>query len=78
MRLAEELARVVGEAHVLLDDDVRAPYETDWTRRFSGRAAAVVRPASAEEVASALRVCAHHGATVIPQGGNTGLVGGAT
>src|SRR5215208_7547465 len=73
--LTPVLRGVVGSAHVLTDDDVRAPYETDWTRRWSGRAAAVVRPADAEEVAAVLRACAEHGAAVVPQGGNTGMVG---
>ena len=54
---------------------MRAPYETDWTRRFRGRARAVVRPADAEQVAAVLRACREHGAPVVPQGGNTGLVG---
>jgi FAD/FMN-containing dehydrogenase len=73
--LVHWLRDAVGDAHVLVDDDVRAPYETDWIRRWSGRAAAVVRPGSAEEVAAVLAVCAEHGAAVVPQGGNTGLVG---
>ena len=77
VRLAEDLAPVVGDAHVLVDDDVRAAHETDWTRRFAGRAAAVVRPAASAEVAEVLRTCARHGAGVVPQGGNTGLVGGS-
>ena len=68
---------MVGAGHVLVDDDVRAPHETDWTRRFSGRAAAVVRPGSAAEVAAVLEVCRRHGVAVVPQGGNTGLVGGS-
>ena len=75
--IASRLAEVVGEADVLLDDDVRAPYETDWTRRFSGRAAAVVRPADTEEVSAVLRACAEAGVAVVPQGGNTGMVGGS-
>ncbi|HEX8051614.1 MAG TPA: FAD-binding oxidoreductase [Thermoleophilaceae bacterium] len=75
--MAEQLAEVVGAPHVLVDDDVRAAYETDWTRRFHGRAAAVVRPGSAAEVAGVLGVCAAHGVAVVPQGGNTGLVGGS-
>src|SRR6476469_3089714 len=74
--LLAALRGAVGEAHVLVDDDVRAPFETDWTRRFHGRASAVVRPAGADEVAAVLRACAEHGATVVPQGGNTGMVGG--
>ena len=74
--IASRLAEVVGGAHVLTDDDLRAPYETDWTRRFSGRAAAVVRPGDAGEVAGVLRACAEAGVAVVPQGGNTGMVGG--
>src|SRR5262245_39173860 len=71
----QDLTPVVGGAHVLVDDDLRAPYETDWTRRWSGRAAAVVRPGTAEEVAEVLRVCGRAGLAVVPQGGNTGMVG---
>src|SRR5215210_7101110 len=69
------LRAAVGDAHVLTDDDVRAPYETDWTRRWSGRAWAVVRPGSTEEVGTVLRACAEYGVAVVPQGGNTGMVG---
>jgi len=72
----EQLAAIVGDAHLLTDPDLRASYETDWTRRFHGEALAVVRPGSAEEVAAVVRACARHGVAVIPQGGNTGLVGG--
>lgn len=75
-RLGAALADAVGQAHALVDPDLTAPYETDWTRRYSGRAAAVVRPGNTEEVAEVLRVCSGYGARVIPQGGNTGLVGG--
>src|SRR5215217_5172372 len=73
--LLSSLGAVVGPAQVLTDDDVRAPYERDWTRRWSGRAAAVVRPATTDEVAHVLLICAEHGAAVVPQGGNTGMVG---
>jgi FAD/FMN-containing dehydrogenase len=74
--LVDELVGVVGAAHVLVDADVRAPYEVDWTRRFTGTARCVVRPADVDEVAGVLRACAAAGAAVVPQGGNTGLVGG--
>ena len=73
--LQDALAAVVGEGHVLAGDDERAGYETDWTRRFHGRARLVVRPRSRDEVAGVLRACAAHAAAVVPQGGNTGLVG---
>lgn len=75
--LVGSLQRVVGAAHVLVDDDMRAGYERDWTGRWVGRSAAVVRPGSAEEVAAVLGVCRAAGVAVVPQGGNTGLVGGS-
>jgi FAD/FMN-containing dehydrogenase len=74
-RLAHDLAAAVGDRHVLLDDDVRAPFEVDWTGRYRGRARAVVRPADAAEVAAVIRACGEHGAAVVPQGGKTGMVG---
>jgi FAD/FMN-containing dehydrogenase len=70
------LRDAVGPSHVLTDRDLRATYETDWTRRFHGEAAAVVRPATVDEVVAVLRACGEVGAAVVPQGGNTGLVGG--
>jgi len=60
---------------VLVDDDLRAPYETDWIRRWTGRAAAVVRPGTAEEVVAVVAWCDANGVAVVPQGGNTGMVG---
>ncbi|MET0350300.1 MAG: FAD-binding protein, partial [Rhizobacter sp.] len=71
----QDLTLLLGAAHVLVDADLRAPYGTDWIRRWSGRAAAVVRPGSTEEVAAVLRVCSKRGLAVVPQGGNTGMVG---
>jgi FAD/FMN-containing dehydrogenase len=75
--LAARLAEVVGERHVLTDDDMTAGYAVDWTGAYAGRAAAVVRPGSAGEVAEVLRACAAARVPVIPQGGNTSLVGGS-
>ena len=73
-----DLEAVVGAEHVLVDDDVKASYETDWTGRFTGRALCVVRPATTDQVAAVLRLCTAAGAKVVVQGGNTGLVGGGT
>jgi FAD/FMN-containing dehydrogenase len=70
------LADVVGPNHVLTDSELCASYETDWTGRFAGRAAAVVRPGSTDEVAAVLSLLSQSGRPVVPQGGNTGLVGG--
>ncbi|HET7652181.1 MAG TPA: FAD-binding oxidoreductase, partial [Acidimicrobiales bacterium] len=75
--MIDALRAAVGDDHVLVDADVRASYETDWTRRFTGTALAVVRPGSTDEVAAVLRVCAARGVGIVPQGGNTGLVGGS-
>ncbi|MEO1063830.1 MAG: FAD-binding oxidoreductase [Actinomycetota bacterium] len=75
--LIADLQGVVGARHVLVDDDLRAGYERDWTGRFVGSTPCVVRPAAAHEVADVLAVCARHGVGVVPQGGNTGLVGGS-
>ncbi len=77
MSLIAALREIVGDRHCLTDASMRAGYETDWTRRFSGAALAVVRPGSAAEVAQVLRACAAAGVGVVPQGGNTGLVGGS-
>jgi len=76
-RLLAALRAAVGEAHLLTDPDLRASYETDWTRRWSGAALAVVRPRTTEEVVGVVRACHEAGAAVVPQGGNTGLVGGS-
>ncbi len=75
--LVGELAGIVGQAHVLTDPDVVSSYEVDWTSRWRGRARLVVRPGSTEEVASVLATCTRHAAPIVPQGGNTGLVGGS-
>lgn len=74
--LAGTLRDIVGTAHVLEDADLRAPFETDWTGRFSGTARLVVRPGSTDDVAAVVRACAARGVPVVPQGGNTGMVGG--
>jgi FAD/FMN-containing dehydrogenase len=74
-RLLDDLAAAGGESHVLADEDRRAPFEVDWTLRYRGRARAVVRPADAKQVVAVLAACRAHGAAIVPQGGNTGMVG---
>jgi len=73
--LLREFASVVGEAHVLTGD-ATAGYAVDWTGGFHGHTPAVLRPGSTAEVASLLALCSEAGVPVVPQGGNTGLVGG--
>jgi len=74
--LLDTLAATVGAANVLTGGDLSA-WEQDWRKRFRGRALAVVRPGSTAEVAAVVRACAAHGTPLVPQGGNTGLVGGS-
>jgi FAD/FMN-containing dehydrogenase len=73
--LLDDLRSAVGETHVLTRGDLSA-WEVDWRRRWHGKALAVVRPGSTDEVAAVVRACAAHGTAIVPQGGNTGLVGG--
>lgn len=74
---AAALAAIVGDAHVLVDADLRAGYESDWTGRYGASAALVVRPGSRDEVAAVLAHCNERRVGVVPQAGNTGLVGGS-
>ncbi len=59
------------------DLENHAQYEVDWLKKYSGRAAAVASPRTAQEVQAIVRVCLEHGTSIVPQGGNTGLVGGS-
>jgi FAD/FMN-containing dehydrogenase len=76
LTLEAALRSAVGPEHVLLDRDLRASYETDWTGRFSGDSRAVVRPGTTAEVSLVLQECSGARVPVVVQGGNTGLVGG--
>jgi FAD/FMN-containing dehydrogenase len=73
--MIDALRAALGAAHVLTDGDLSA-WEVDWRQRWRGRALAVVRPGSTTEVAAVLRLAHQHRVAVVPQGGNTGLVGG--
>jgi len=75
-RVVGMLRKIVGPGHVLTATELVAPYATDWTRRFSGPCLAVVRPGSTAEVARVVAACAEASIAMLPQGGNTGLVGG--
>ncbi len=75
--LRAALADAVGPEHLLTDPALVAPYAQDWTRRWQGSALAVVRPANTPEVAAVVAACAQARVAVVPQGGNTGLVGGS-
>ena len=75
--LLQSLRAIVGEAHVLTEGDLTG-YELDWRKRERGKALAVVRPASTQEVALVVKACAAAGVSIVPQGGNTGMVVGST
>jgi FAD/FMN-containing dehydrogenase len=74
--LLEDLGSALGTAHVVVEPEVMASYGIDWTGRFRGRPRAVVRPGDRAEVETVVRLCRDAGAALVPQGGNTGLVGG--
>ncbi|GJM38455.1 MAG: oxidoreductase [Acidimicrobiales bacterium] len=73
----DRVRALVGAANVLTDADA-APALVDWRTVYAGDALAVVRPGTTDEVAAVMSWCAEHGIVVVPQGGNTGLSGGAT
>jgi FAD/FMN-containing dehydrogenase len=78
--LLDSLRRICGDAHVLTHDDPAtdlSAWEQDWRKRFKGRALAVVRPANVQEVAAVVKACANTFTSIVPQGGNTGLVVGS-
>ena len=77
-RLIEQLSAIVGNAAVITDAQETAPFVIDRRKRYVGKPLAVVKPASTEEVAAVVKLCAQTGTAVVPQGGNTGLCGGAT
>ena len=76
VRLIEALSAIVGAEHVLKTAADMAPYLDDWRRRYHGSAQCVVRPGSTHEAAAVVAACAAAGVGIVPQGGNTGLVGG--
>jgi len=76
--LLERMAAVVGPHGLVTDGATLAPFLIDWRKRYIGRALAMVRPASTAEVAAVVRLCAAERIALVPQGGNTGLAGGAT
>ena len=75
--LLDRLSALLGPSGLLTGTDTE-PFAVDWRRVFRGRTAAVLRPRTTAEVAAAVRLCAEAGVALVPQGGNTGLVGGAS
>src|SRR6478609_661308 len=75
-KLLGEIAAIVGERYVITSEADQAAYLTELRNLYHGRALAVVRPGSTQEVAALLSLASASGTPVVPQGGNTGLVGG--
>jgi FAD/FMN-containing dehydrogenase len=75
--LLPALRAIVGDTHVLTEGDLTG-YELDWRKRERGKSLAVVRPASTAQVAQVVQACAAAGVSIVPQGGNTGMVVGST
>ena len=78
MSLVAKLRAIVGDRGLITDVHGKRPYLTDWRESYLGAALAVVRPASTEEVAQVVKVCAAEKVAIVPQGGNTGMAGGGT
>jgi FAD/FMN-containing dehydrogenase len=76
IQLLTRLRTLLGEAYVLSEGDLTI-YEQDWRKRARGKALAVVRPANTQQVAEVVKACAQAGVSIVPQGGNTGLVVGS-
>ena len=76
--LLDRLAQLLGPKGFSRDPDELAPWQTDWRGRFNGRAAALLSPADTSEVAGIVRLCAESRVPLVPQGGNSSMVGGAT
>jgi len=74
--LIERLAAIVGHGHALTDPDQQLPYLREWRELYQGRAGVVLRPGSTEEFSRILALANAEGIAVVPQAGNTGLVGG--
>ena len=72
------LTAIVGDKYVLHHADDKAPFEAEWRGLYKGTALLVVKPGSVQEVADVLKFAQEHRLKIIPQGGNTGLVGGNT
>lgn len=74
----QQCQEIIGTEYVYIAETDKAPYLTDWGKRFTGQSKAVLKPKNVHEVASLVQLCQSHKIAIVPQGGNTGLCGGAT
>ena len=77
-KLRSSFSSLLGNKGFTDDAEVMAPWLTDWRGRYHGKAAAMLSPTSTEEVQAVVRLCSEHGVAIVPQGGNSGMVAGAT
>ena len=69
---------ILGERGLTRDAELMEPWLTDWRGRYRGKAIALASPANTAEVAALVALCARHRVPIVPQGGNSGMSGGAT
>ncbi|MDG6079609.1 FAD-binding oxidoreductase [Erythrobacter litoralis] len=74
----DDIAKLLGSRGFTQDPELVDPWLTDWRGRYTGRAFGLASPASTAEVAALVSLCARHGVPIVPQGGNSGMSGGAT
>ncbi|HQA17723.1 MAG TPA: FAD-binding oxidoreductase [Novosphingobium sp.] len=77
-RFIAQAERLLGPRGFTRDPDLMKPWLTDWRGRYSGAAIGMASPASTAEVAALVRLCAESAVPIVPQGGNSGMSGGAT
>ncbi|HTR85828.1 MAG TPA: FAD-binding oxidoreductase [Reyranella sp.] len=78
MSFIDQLRAIVGDKGLILGEADKHPFLTDWRENYLGKALAIVRPGSTEEVAAVVKLCVAEKVAIVPQGGNTGMSGGAT
>lgn len=77
-RCIDELKSALGVKGWSQDSDVLAPHLSEWRDKYYGQSPILLMPRTTEQVSAAVKICARHGVAIMPQGGNTGLVGGNT
>ena len=73
-----EALTLLGPRGLTADTELMEPWLTDWRGRYTGAARALASPTDAQELAELVKLCARHGVPIVPQGGNSGMSGGAT
>ena len=77
-QFVDDVGKILSPQYILTRDEDKAPYLTDWRKRYTGKALAILLPANTSEVSAIVKLCAKYKIAVVPQGGHTGFCGGAT